>query len=211
MKRPPVGWKYDNERRLYIVRRYKGGVEHFKTSHEFSSLPRYELRELSKLTLQNLGKVNEARNFKMFLKQKALNDFRLMKTTLLKRIISKTRINPRTQKPWSILLAYLVSMHDLPPAYLLERTGIYLSDDIIRGIFNDDLHLSITSKEVQKDAVETLDQGKAIGETKMHISKPRCRVREMPEAAEARECFKAFTSEIKEKEGREKKINTDET
>ncbi|KAI3811008.1 hypothetical protein L1987_20722 [Smallanthus sonchifolius] len=63
LKRPPVGWKYDNERGLYIVNRYKGGVEHFKTSHVFSSLPRYDLRALAKLQLQNHGKVNEARNF----------------------------------------------------------------------------------------------------------------------------------------------------
>ncbi|KAI3819848.1 hypothetical protein L1987_13700 [Smallanthus sonchifolius] len=80
--------------------RYKGGVEHFKTSHEFRSLPRYDLRALAKLLLQKPGKVNEARNFEQFLKQQALHDFRSMNTTLLKRIISKTKIHPRTQKPW---------------------------------------------------------------------------------------------------------------
>ncbi|KAI3776379.1 hypothetical protein L1987_46158 [Smallanthus sonchifolius] len=86
----------------------------------------------------------------------------------------------------------------------LEQTGVYL------GIFNDDIHMSFTSKEVPEDSVKTGDKGKAIGETKMRLSKPRCRVREIPEAVDARECFKAFTLEIEEKEGTGKKRKTDE-
>ncbi|KAI3776767.1 hypothetical protein L1987_46556 [Smallanthus sonchifolius] len=45
----------------------------------------------------------------------------------------------------------------------LEQTGVYPSDDIIRAIFNNDLHLSFISKEVQVDTVKTEDKGKAIG------------------------------------------------
>ncbi|KAI3810946.1 hypothetical protein L1987_20631 [Smallanthus sonchifolius] len=67
-----------------------------------SSLPRYDLRASTKLPLQNPGKVNEAHNFELFLQQQAQNNFRSMKTILPKRIISKTKIHPRTQKPWQL-------------------------------------------------------------------------------------------------------------
>ncbi|KAI3786717.1 hypothetical protein L1987_40613 [Smallanthus sonchifolius] len=80
LKRPHVGWKYDKECSLFIVRRYKEGVEHFKSPDDFSSLPKYDLRALAKLPLQNTRNVYDH-----------------CKT---QRVLSKTSIHPRTQNPW---------------------------------------------------------------------------------------------------------------
>ncbi|KAI3827843.1 hypothetical protein L1987_01930 [Smallanthus sonchifolius] len=99
LKRPPVGWKYDNERRLFIIRRFKGGVQHFKSPNEFSSLPKYDLRALAKLPLQNPENVGIANDFENFLRNQTFNDFRSMTTAKSRRVISKTRFHPRTQKP----------------------------------------------------------------------------------------------------------------
>ncbi|KAI3808817.1 hypothetical protein L1987_24778 [Smallanthus sonchifolius] len=100
LKRPPVGWKYDKERSLFIVRRYKGGVEHFKSPHNFSSLPKYDLRALTKLPLQNPRDVGIARDFETFFRNQTFNDFRSITTAKPRRVISKTRIHPITQRPW---------------------------------------------------------------------------------------------------------------
>ncbi|KAI3810791.1 hypothetical protein L1987_20413 [Smallanthus sonchifolius] len=100
LKRPPVRWKYDKEHSLFIVRRYKGGVEHFKSPHDFSSNPKYDLRALAKLPLQNPRNVGIAKDFETFLRNQTFNDFRSMTTAKPRRVILKTRIHPRTQRPW---------------------------------------------------------------------------------------------------------------
>ncbi|KAI3819295.1 hypothetical protein L1987_13122 [Smallanthus sonchifolius] len=92
---------------------------------------------------------------------------------------------------------------------ILEGTWIYPSDNIFKSMINDELHLCFTSKRVPVKTVETGDKAIAIGKTKANISKPKCRVREMLEAAKGRGCLYAYTPEMREKKERKKKRKTD--
>ncbi|KAI3808432.1 hypothetical protein L1987_24383 [Smallanthus sonchifolius] len=103
LKRPPIGWKYDAERKLFIIRRYRGGVQHFKNMTDFQTLPFYDLRDLAKLPLQNPGKVMMAYDFEKFLHSQVNNDFKGMKPRKTQKKISKTRFHPKTNKPYVFL------------------------------------------------------------------------------------------------------------
>ncbi|KAI3805610.1 hypothetical protein L1987_28141 [Smallanthus sonchifolius] len=103
LKRPPIGWKYDAERKLFIIRRYRGGVQHFKNMTDFQTLPFYDLRDLAKLPLQNPGKVMMAYDFERFLHSQVNNDFKGMKPRKTQKKISKTRFHPKTKKPYVFL------------------------------------------------------------------------------------------------------------
>ncbi|KAI3676311.1 hypothetical protein L1987_85917 [Smallanthus sonchifolius] len=103
LKRPPIGWKYDAERKHFIIRRYRGGVQHFKNMTDFQTLPFYDLRDLAKLPLQNPGKVMMAYNFEKFLHSQVNNDFKGMKSRKTQKKISKTRFHPKTNKPYVFL------------------------------------------------------------------------------------------------------------
>ncbi|KAI3807741.1 hypothetical protein L1987_23675 [Smallanthus sonchifolius] len=83
LKRPPIGWKYDAERKLFIIRRYRG--------------------DLAKLPLQNPGKVMMAYDFEKFLHSQVNNDFKGMKPRKTQKKISKTRFHPKTNKPYVFL------------------------------------------------------------------------------------------------------------
>ncbi|KAI3814132.1 hypothetical protein L1987_18879 [Smallanthus sonchifolius] len=103
LKRPPIGWKYDAERKFFIIRRYRGGVQHFKNMTDFQTLPFYDLRDLAKLPLQNPGKVMMAYDFERFLHSQVNNDFKGMKPRKTQKKISKTRFHPKTKKPYVFL------------------------------------------------------------------------------------------------------------
>ncbi|KAI3725028.1 hypothetical protein L1987_64800 [Smallanthus sonchifolius] len=103
LKRPPVGWKYDAERKLFIIRRYKGGVQHFKNMTDFQTLPFYDLRDLAKLSFQNPGNVMMASDFEHFLHNQVNCDFKGMKPRKTQKKISKTRFHPKTKKPYVFL------------------------------------------------------------------------------------------------------------
>ncbi|KAI3825198.1 hypothetical protein L1987_06675 [Smallanthus sonchifolius] len=103
LKRPPIGWKYDAERKLFIIRRCRGGVQHFKNMTDFQTLPFYDLMDLAKLPLQNRGKVMMAYDFEKFLHSQVNNDFKGMKPRKTQKKISKTRFHHKTNKPYVFL------------------------------------------------------------------------------------------------------------
>ncbi|KAI3814052.1 hypothetical protein L1987_18794 [Smallanthus sonchifolius] len=103
LKRTPIGWKYDAERKLFIIRRFRGGVHHFKNMTDFQTLPFYDLRDLAKLPLQNPGKVMMAYDFEKFLHSQVNNDFKGMKPRKTQKKISKTMFHPKTKKPYVFL------------------------------------------------------------------------------------------------------------
>ncbi|KAI3773853.1 hypothetical protein L1987_48391 [Smallanthus sonchifolius] len=165
LKRPPVGWKYDKEHSLFIVRRYKGGVEQFKSSHDFSSLPKYDLRALAKLPLQNPGNVGIAKDFEIFLRNQTFNDFRSMTTAKSRRVISKTRIHPRTQRPWNFRKWFYNStirseviecegMEDINIFEPMELLNFQLED--LEVLFNNPIKIFSDDDEADAKAYQTV-------------------------------------------------------
>ncbi|KAI3754486.1 hypothetical protein L1987_54270 [Smallanthus sonchifolius] len=91
--------EYDAERKLFIIRRYRGGVQHFKNMADFQTLIFYDLRDLAKLPLQNPGNVMMASYFEHYLHIQVNNDYKGLKHRKTKKKISKTMFIPKTKKP----------------------------------------------------------------------------------------------------------------
>jgi hypothetical protein len=51
-----VSWKFDEERECYMIKRRNHKVEYFKSFKDILSLPKLDLRELSRLELINRGR-----------------------------------------------------------------------------------------------------------------------------------------------------------
>ena len=101
LKKGIINWFYDSELNLFVIKRFDG-LKYLKNNLKtFSSLPKYEIKELAWKELINIGNNQYAEVMAHIIKrERRSNNFNLLKPSIGKRIPDKIRINPRTNRPW---------------------------------------------------------------------------------------------------------------
>ena len=101
LKKGIMSWFYDSELRLFVLKRYDG-LQYLKNNRKsFNSLPLCELKELARMKLINLGDDPLAYVLERIIKREVFsNKFEQLSPSKGKRVADKSKIDPRTNKPW---------------------------------------------------------------------------------------------------------------
>ena len=106
LKKGIISWFYDNELQLFVLKRFDG-LQYLKNSLSvFNTLPYLELKELAKKPLINKGNNQMAEVMVRIIKREIFsNKFDQLRPSFGKRMISRKKIDPVTNKP-SVRIVY---------------------------------------------------------------------------------------------------------
>ena len=110
----------------------------------FSSLPKYEIKELAWKELINIGNDPYAEVMdRIIRREERSNNFNLLKSSIGKRVPDKSRIDPRMNRPWMRMyykpVKYLnkVSLKKMPHNVLGDLKWWYVDSDTGEAVMED--------------------------------------------------------------------------
>ncbi|KAI3676153.1 hypothetical protein L1987_85753 [Smallanthus sonchifolius] len=69
-----LGWMYDDEKKMYVIKRGDGKIQYFDRSSKLKTLPYWDMRELIHLKMINPSKNTFAADFEEYLKKECGKD-----------------------------------------------------------------------------------------------------------------------------------------
>ena len=99
-----VSWGFHDPLKMWIVLRKSGNSELYKDSHDFSSLTRVDLTELSRASFSNLTNNPQVTQFKYFSKDQVKRGFPTMETTKSMIFEHPDIVDPKTDKLLQVVM-----------------------------------------------------------------------------------------------------------
>ncbi|KAI3773815.1 hypothetical protein L1987_48350 [Smallanthus sonchifolius] len=121
-----LGWKFDNDKKMYVIKRVAGDIQYFDTSHKLQTLPRWDIRDLSRLKMINESNNTRASAFEVLLRNQCnQNSF----TSFQPQIPIRRKIKKKYRTNEKIKYKYIVKPADtVTTVYIPERKRSFIKD-----------------------------------------------------------------------------------
>jgi hypothetical protein len=94
-----MSWGYDENKKLLVVKRFRGNVQYFANAHKLRSLPTWDVRALSKVKFINHSKSGDGKNIQKMIERECLRGFDVFRPQQATRRRLKHVIDPITRRP----------------------------------------------------------------------------------------------------------------